>query len=871
MSLKALVAGLTLKMKVIIAVAAVLVVGGTAAVVGYNVTKEDAYRVLKVFEMTGNSTVYREGSGDLEAYVGMNLESGDVLSVGEESTLRVVLDNDKYILLDGGTVLELNAAGTAADSRTTVNLRQGTILNEITNPLSANSSYEVNAPKATMAVRGTSFSVSVKDDGNGGYDINETTYHGLVNVSIFDEKENIIQSADVGVDKAVDIHTLKNENTGNPAEKDGRAEFVIIDENGSIRPLGDGESPVHDAFYEFVPMLIRSRVVESNNTNLMDIEQNVINRIMGGGSYIEDSESNGNGGGIYGDGSSDFTMNSEDVPALKPTISEASETEDTAPEIKAVDTENTEISESGAERVGGEVTEGSEAAPQTEAPAEQTEAVPETEAPAELPETAVPETSAPETAVPETSAPETAAPETAVPETSAPEAAAPEASAPETEDMGKYIITDEVEKPITKPRNDVSGSGSGVTSPAGNYYYPEITVPSYPTVTTAPVTDTTAPETTVTGTSADETVYYKVSFIANGDVFYSEEVKSGETVSTIPELPATDGYTAMWVYGEGDDVTEFTADTVITEDMTVTALYTVIPSEYATVTYYASYDSTTPIATEQVAIGSRPTGSVVPQYDSGKAWLIWGFNAADLPIVEKDMDITVPYVAYSDVIEVLMVDGNGSKVLNKLVLKGTMVTLPEMPAELDGKTFIGWGDATSGFENGTGLKPGSSGVDRVDSSYATPQTPSYGAGDQARVEYSTKFYALYKKEITVTFMIGSDTVYRKEAYAGDWIYYSEIKSNITSMDDYRWYYTDDSGEQRFTDYMQVNGDLTISAKPYSVTFTKDGAEPNIVTSYSKQFVLKSDYGTTFEYDGNTYSAGSTITLTGDSTTITVKS
>ena len=847
MSLKALIAGLTLKMKVIIAVAAVLVVGGTAAVVGYNVTKEDAYRVLKVFEMTGDSTVYREGSGDLEVYVGMNLESGDVLSVGDESTLRVVLDNDKYILLDGGTVLELNAAGTAADSRTTVNLRQGTILNEITNPLSANSSYEVNAPKATMAVRGTSFSVSVRDDGSGGYNINETTYHGLVNVSILDEEGNTIQSEDVGVDKAVDIHTLKNENTGNPAEKDGRAEFVIIDENGSIRPLGDGESPVHDAFYEFVPMLIRSRVVESNNTNLMDIEQNVINRIMGGG--------------IYGDGSSDFTMNSNGVSTAKPEISESSETEDTAPEIKAVDTENTKISESGAERVGGEVTEGSEAAPQTEAPAEQTEAVPETEAPAELPETAVPETSAPETE----------APETAVPETSAPETAAPKTSAPETEDMGKYIITDEVEKPITKPRNDVSDSGSGMTSPVGNYYYPEITAPSYPTVTTAPVTDTTAPKTTVTETSADETVYYKVSFIANGDVFYSEEVKSGETVSTIPELPATDGYTAVWVYGEGDDVTEFTADTVITEDMTVTAIYTVIPSEYATVTYYASYDSTTPIATEQVAIGSRPTGSVVPQYDSGKAWLIWGFNAADLPIVEKDMDITVPYVAYSNVIEVLMVDGNGSKVLNKLVLKGTMVTLPEMPAELDGKTFIGWGDATSGFENGTGLKPGSSGVDRVDASYATPQTPSYGAGDQARVEYSTKFYALYKKEITVTFVIGGSEVYKKEAYAGDWIYYSEVGSNITSMDDYRWYYNDGSGEQRFTDYMQVNGDLTISAKPYSVTFTKDGAETNIVTSYSKQFVLKSDYGNMFEYDGNTYSAGDTITLAGDSTTITVKS
>ena len=850
MSLKAFIAGLTLKMKIIFAVAAIAVVGGTAAVVGYNVTKEDAYRVLKVFEMEGASIVSREGSGDLEAYVGMNLESGDVLSVGDESTLRVVLDNDKYILLDGGTVLELNAAGTAADSRTTVNLRQGTILNEITNPLSANSSYEVNAPKATMAVRGTSFSVSVNDDGNGGYDINETTYHGLVNVSIFDEKGNIIQSEDVGVDKGVDIHTSKNENTGNPAEKDGRAEFVIIDENGNARPLGDGESPVHDALYDFVPMLIRSRVVESNNTNLMNIEQNVINRIMGGGSFVENNAGSGTGGGKYiedpandGAGGGKYVESTAEAAEMS-----APETEpETVPETSAPET-----------------------APETEP-----ETVPETSAPETEPET-VPETSAPETepeTVPETSAPETEAPETSVPETEA-----AEIPVPETEDHDDVIITDEVEKPITKPKTDndnndtVTSRPSTVTTAvpsAPDYVYPpQTSAGTTASETTAP-TETSAEESTET--TADEDVYYEVSFVANGDVIYSEEVKSGETVSTIPELPETDGYTAMWVYGDGDDVTEFTYDTVITDNMIVSAFYTEKPVEYATVTYYASYDSTTPIATEQVAIGSRPTGSTVPQYDSGKNWLIWGFNAADLPIVEKDMNITVPYVAYNDVVEVLMVDGNGSKVLNKLVLKGTMVTLPEMPAELDGKTFIGWGDATSGFENGTGLKPGSSGVDRVDASYATPQTPRYGAGDQARVDFNTKFYALYKKEITVTFMIGSDTVYRKEAYAGDWIYYSEVGSNITSMDDYRWYYNDGSGEQRFTDYMQVNGDLTISAKPYSVTFTKDGAEPNIVTSYSKQFVLKSDYGNTFEYDGNTYSAGDTITLTGDSTTITVKS
>lgn len=855
MSLKAFIAGLTLKMKIIFAVAAIAVVGGTAAVVGYNVTKEDAYRVLKVFEMEGASIVSREGSGDLEAYVGMNLESGDVLSVGDESTLRVVLDNDKYILLDGGTVLELNAAGTAADSRTTVNLRQGTILNEITNPLSANSSYEVNAPKATMAVRGTSFSVSVRDDGSGGYNINETTYHGLVNVSILDEEGNIIQSEDVGVDKAVDIHTLKNENTGNPAEKDGRAEFVIIDENGSIRPLGDGESPVHDAFYEFVPMLIRSRVVESNNTNLMDIEQNVINRIMGGGSfvesnagdgtgggkYIEDPANDGTGGGIYSGDSFGGKMNGNET------------------KISAPETEPETVPET---------------VPETSAPETEPETVPETSAPETEPET-VPETSAPETepeTVPETSAPETEAPETSVPETEA-----AEMIAPETEDYDDVIITDEVEKPITKPKTDSDNNDTVTSRPNTVTAAPSVPDYVYPPQTSA---GTSAPETTVptetsadesTETSADETVYYEVSFVCDGEVIYSEEVKSGETVSTVPAIPEKVGYESMWIYGSGDDVAAFTYDTVVTEDMTVTALYTVIPSEYATVTYYASYDSTTPIATEQVAIGSRPTGSSVPQYDRGKDYLIWGFNAADLPVVEKDMNITVPYVAYSDVVEVLMVDGNGSKVLNKLVLRGTTVTLPEMPAELDGKTFIGWGDATSGFEDGTGLKPGSSGVDRVDASHATPQTPRYGAGDQAYVDVNTKFYALYKKEITVTFVIGSETVYRTEAYAGDWIYYSHISDNINSMDDYRWYYTDDSGEQRFNGSMQVNGDLKISAKPYSVTFTKDGAETNTVTSYTNKFVLKPDYGITFEYDGNTYSAGSTITLTGDSTTITVTS
>ena len=48
----------------------------------------------------GEATVTREGSGELAAYVGMNLENGDNISVGQGGTIRLSLDGDKYIQLD---------------------------------------------------------------------------------------------------------------------------------------------------------------------------------------------------------------------------------------------------------------------------------------------------------------------------------------------------------------------------------------------------------------------------------------------------------------------------------------------------------------------------------------------------------------------------------------------------------------------------------------------------------------------------------------------------------------------------------------------------------------------------------------------------
>ena len=280
MGVKSTLAAMTLKAKVVIVCAAVAVTG-TAAGIGIAMTREEAYRVLKVFELTGSATVERDGSGELDAYTGMNLESGDTLTVGDESTIRISLDDDKYILLDSGTILELNASGTAADSRTSIDLKQGSILNEITNPLSEKSSYEVATPKATMAVRGTSFIVSVEEDDDGVYMINENTLQGKVEIELIDNKGNRTgKKAFTPAGGGVMICTEPNENSGNPAEIDGTSKFVIPNgEGGGFYIVNDGEDPTFDINYDSISSAIKNRALRSNDEDVMPLNNEVLENL----------------------------------------------------------------------------------------------------------------------------------------------------------------------------------------------------------------------------------------------------------------------------------------------------------------------------------------------------------------------------------------------------------------------------------------------------------------------------------------------------------------------------------------------------------------------------------------------------------------
>ena len=54
------------------------------------------------------------------------------------------------------------AEGTAANSRTRIAVAEGTVITEVQNKLSGDSSFDVVTPNSTMAIRGTSTYSEVK-------------------------------------------------------------------------------------------------------------------------------------------------------------------------------------------------------------------------------------------------------------------------------------------------------------------------------------------------------------------------------------------------------------------------------------------------------------------------------------------------------------------------------------------------------------------------------------------------------------------------------------------------------------------------------------------------------------------------------------
>ncbi|MBR2523268.1 MAG: FecR domain-containing protein [Clostridiales bacterium] len=245
------------KMIAIIA-GAVVLAGAIAAVCVYFFTREESYRLLKLYEFEGVGTVTRESKGDITPYANMVLESGDKISL-ETGRMTIQADEDKYIHLDEHTQIQLAAAGTGDDSKTTIELLRGGVSNDIRNKLSADSSYEINTPNSTMSVRGTVFYAYIYVIDNVQY-TRVCVFEGTVATRLV-FKDGTISEKEVPV---------------------GKGKEVIIYEDGTTTDYLYGEP--QDIDYDTLPenVLVDMRTIIVKDGKTLSITSAEITRILEG-------------------------------------------------------------------------------------------------------------------------------------------------------------------------------------------------------------------------------------------------------------------------------------------------------------------------------------------------------------------------------------------------------------------------------------------------------------------------------------------------------------------------------------------------------------------------------------------------------------
>ncbi len=186
-----------------IVLSAVMVIGLCAC--GKSGAEYSAERNIIVEELNGTSTVTSEDSGESDAYEGRQLVSGDAVSVASAANMTLKIDEDKHLFADSDTRFSIEASGKTGATKTKIILDVGCTLIGIENKLGQNESFEVATPNATMAVRGTTFRVTVTYDQDGKASTTVEVFKGVVDTAYTDGGES--KTAAVTEDKKIAVHT----------------------------------------------------------------------------------------------------------------------------------------------------------------------------------------------------------------------------------------------------------------------------------------------------------------------------------------------------------------------------------------------------------------------------------------------------------------------------------------------------------------------------------------------------------------------------------------------------------------------------------------------------------------------------------------
>ena len=176
-----------------------------------------------VYQINGNATITRERVGEMAAYENLMLQSGDMVAVASDSSMRLKLDDDKYVLAEQDTLMNIVAEGNDENARTFIDLQKGSVTSEIQNKLKDGASYEVNTPNSIMAVRGTIFRVDVEIDENKNTNTKLTVFQGTVGVRTIMPDGTVSEEeikVEAGNELTVEGTPTTSEYSGEPVEID---------------------------------------------------------------------------------------------------------------------------------------------------------------------------------------------------------------------------------------------------------------------------------------------------------------------------------------------------------------------------------------------------------------------------------------------------------------------------------------------------------------------------------------------------------------------------------------------------------------------------------------------------------------------------
>lgn len=222
------------KIGIISAITAIVIIGVILLIVLLG-GKEESYRYIKINNLEGNITITRNEE-IIEARSQMNLRSNDDILVGDDSSMIIQLDNDKFIFLKENSHISL-VSSEKDSSLTRIILYEGTIITEVKEKLN-DDVFDVETPNSVMSIRGTIVSASVTDN-NNQKEVEFNLVEGEVSVVV--------------IQPANDVN-----NVGQFPLSAGNGVKITIDNNSLVNPddvhgvVNDSQVDNYDSFDDFI-------------------------------------------------------------------------------------------------------------------------------------------------------------------------------------------------------------------------------------------------------------------------------------------------------------------------------------------------------------------------------------------------------------------------------------------------------------------------------------------------------------------------------------------------------------------------------------------------------------------------------------------